>query len=302
MDEMPVVVGADGSDESLRAVEWAALEADRRRVPLRIVSAPAPLPRMRSPYLSEAAVANALRGMAARNLDLAVERAAEVTQGLVIETDLLSGPAAVAVADCGHGASTLVLGARGSGRPGAMMLGSVSQHGVAHAPCPVVVVPDEALAVQHEIAVGIRDLQDGQGALAFAFEEAELRGAGLLAVHVVRRIPPKPAEGVPAYDPELASAAISRRQMEDMLAAWREKYPTVKVTADVAPARPAQVLASLSARADLLVIGKRTAPDPVIGSIRNAVLIHARGPVAIVPAEVQVTAGVPPVRDLLPSA
>ncbi len=34
----PIVVGADGSEESLRAVEWAAIEAARRMVPLRIVS------------------------------------------------------------------------------------------------------------------------------------------------------------------------------------------------------------------------------------------------------------------------
>jgi nucleotide-binding universal stress UspA family protein len=30
---MPVVVGVDGSEESLRAVEWAALEAQRHRAP-----------------------------------------------------------------------------------------------------------------------------------------------------------------------------------------------------------------------------------------------------------------------------
>ena len=34
----PVVAGVDGSEESLRAVEWAALEARRHRAPLRIVS------------------------------------------------------------------------------------------------------------------------------------------------------------------------------------------------------------------------------------------------------------------------
>lgn len=40
MAMMPVVVGVDGSAESLRAVEWAALEARRHRAPLRIVAAP----------------------------------------------------------------------------------------------------------------------------------------------------------------------------------------------------------------------------------------------------------------------
>ena len=41
MATKPVTVGVDGSEESLRAVEWAALEARRHASPLRIVSAPA---------------------------------------------------------------------------------------------------------------------------------------------------------------------------------------------------------------------------------------------------------------------
>jgi len=36
---MPVVVGVGGSEESLRAVEWAALEAQRHRAPVAIVPA-----------------------------------------------------------------------------------------------------------------------------------------------------------------------------------------------------------------------------------------------------------------------
>ena len=77
--------------------------------------------------------------------------------------------------------------------------------------------------------------------------------------------------------------AAAKEQLEDMLSAWREKYPAVKVFPDVVHAHPAQVLASLSARADLVVIGGHTASGPVFGSIQNGVLIHAHGPVAIVP-------------------
>jgi hypothetical protein len=48
MATKPVTIGVDGSEESLRAVEWAALEARRHASPLRIVSAPAELPRLRA--------------------------------------------------------------------------------------------------------------------------------------------------------------------------------------------------------------------------------------------------------------
>jgi len=283
MSRMPVAVGVDGSEQSLHAAEWAAWEAVRREVPLRIVSALAPPPPMRSPHVSEAAMANALRGIAARNLALAVERVGEVAHGLSVETDIVSGPPAIALAGCGQGASVLVLGARGSGGFGAMMLGSVTRHGAAHAPCPVVVVREDTTAVQREVAVGIRDPQEAQGALAFAFEEAALRKADLLVVHAWHLIPPAVmARAGQAYDPEMVSgAALS--QLKDMLAAWQDKYPAVKTFPEVVNGHPAQVLASLSARADLLVIGKHAHPGYAIGSIQSAVLNHAHGPVAIVP-------------------
>ena len=67
MATKPVVVGVDGSEESLRAVEWAAMEAKRHSLPLRIVSAPAMVPRMHAYHASPAAVASALRAPRRRN-------------------------------------------------------------------------------------------------------------------------------------------------------------------------------------------------------------------------------------------
>ena len=113
MATKPVIVGVDGSEESLRAVEWAALEARRRGSPLRMVSAPAAMPRMHAYHASPAEIAAALRGISARALAAAITR---------VEGDpgpgpaggyrpAGSGPAAVAVADCGSDASMLVVGA-----------------------------------------------------------------------------------------------------------------------------------------------------------------------------------------------
>jgi nucleotide-binding universal stress UspA family protein len=268
-----VIVGVDGSEESLRAVEWAALEARRHGSSLRIVSAPAELPRMHAYQASPAEIAAALRGISARTLDAAVIRSEEVAPGLPIETGLLSGPAAVAVADCGSGASMLVVGARGAGGFAAMMLGSVSRYVAAWTPCPVVVVREETTAVHREIAVGIRDPEDGTGTLAFAFEEAALRGADLVAVHTWYWLPAAPSAAGPAAalrppDPGQISAEAGRHQ-------------------DVIRGHPARVLASYSARADLVVIGRRghtARPGPGIGSIQHAVLDHAHGPVAVVPS------------------
>jgi hypothetical protein len=82
MTTKPVVVGVDGSEESLQAVEWAALEARRHSSPLHIVSAPASVPRIHAYNASPTTIPNALRGISARALDAAITRCEEVAPGL----------------------------------------------------------------------------------------------------------------------------------------------------------------------------------------------------------------------------
>jgi len=97
MTTKPVIVGVDGSEQSLLAVEWAALEARRHFLPLRIMSAPAAVPRTHAYHASPAEIAAALRGISARALAAAITRAEEVAPGLPVDTGLLrdSSPATV---------------------------------------------------------------------------------------------------------------------------------------------------------------------------------------------------------------
>lgn len=291
MATKPVVVGVDGSEESFQAVEWAAMEAKRHGSPLRIVSAPAAMPRVRAYHATESTVAIALRGVSARALDAGVARSEEVAPGLSVTTGLLSGAPALAVAESGSTAAMLVVGARGVGGLAGMVLGSVSRYAAAYAPCPVVVVRQESMAVHREIAVGIRDPQDTTDTLRFAFEEAALRGADLTAVHAWFWFPSQlraPGDGGDAElrraDPQQISAQATS-QLTAALHEWRDKYPDVRVRQDVVHGHPGRVLASYSARADLVVLGRHGSSRGVghgIGSIRHAVLNHAHGPVAIV--------------------
>ena len=89
MGTRPVVVGVDGSEVSLLAVEWAAMEAGRRSCPLRIVSAPAAMPRIRAYHANPETVATALRGISARALEAALARSEEVAPGLRVTTGML---------------------------------------------------------------------------------------------------------------------------------------------------------------------------------------------------------------------
>src|SRR6516225_1083471 len=242
----PVVVGVDGSEESLLAAEWAALEARRHGLPLRIVSTPALVPHVQAYQLSPA-VTDALRAAATRALRTAVARAEEVAPGLTITTDLLSGPPAPAVAGSGSDAAMLVVGARGAGGFAAMLLGSVGRYAAARARCPVIVVRQASMAVHHEIVVGIRDPQDIGEALTFAFEEATARHADLMAVHAWHWFPSalRSPAGQDALDAPFHPEQISDEAIRSLSAAvgrWREKYPGVRVRHDVIRGHPARVL------------------------------------------------------------
>jgi nucleotide-binding universal stress UspA family protein len=291
MATKPVVVGVDGSEESLLAVEWAALEAKRHGAPLRIVSVPAMPPRMRAYDAVPQTVASALRGVSCHALGEALAHSREVASGLRADADLLTGPPALAVTGSGTGALMLVVGARGAGGFAAMILGSVSRYAAFHASCPAVVVRENTSAVHREIAVGIRDPADVDVPLGFAFEEAARRGATLVAVHSWYWFPSalgasvaREMTGHPAELDEIAADAT--RSLTESLGVWREKYPAVPVRVDVLRGHPAKVLASYSAQTDLVVIGRHegACAGPAVGAIQHAVLNHARGPVAIVPA------------------
>jgi nucleotide-binding universal stress UspA family protein len=300
MTTRPVVVGVDGSEESLRAVEWAAREAHRHGAPLRLVSAPAMPPRMLASDPAPQGVTKVLGSMPRRALAEAITRAGEVAPDLLIDTDLLTGPPALMVTGSGSGALMLVVGARGAGGFAAMLLGSVSRYVAMHASCPVVVVREETGAVHREVVVGIRDPHDATATLPFAFDEAARRGATLVAVHAWHWSPVPPGEpgtgaGAGAGAGETVahpanhgkvSAAVSRN-LAETLRAWREKYQDVPVREDIVRGHPARVLASYTARADLVVIGRHGGHDtgPAIGAVPHAVLNHAHGPVAVVPAK-----------------
>ena len=293
MATSPVVVGVDGSEESLRAVEWAARQADRHGAPLRIVSAPAMPPRMWASAPAPYGVSKVLGDVPRRALGEAIARAREVAPDLLlVDADLLTGPPALAVTGSGSGALLLVVGARGAGGFAAMLLGSVSRYAAMHAACPVVVVREETGAVHREVVVGVRDPHDATATLPFAFEEAALRGATLVAVHAWYWSPgpfgDPGARSTTAHpaDPGKLSADVTRN-LAETLRVWREKYPDVTVREDVVHGHPARVLASYTARADLVVIGRHGGHDtgPAIGAVQHGVLNHAHGPVAIVPAK-----------------
>ncbi|HLN70935.1 MAG TPA: universal stress protein [Streptosporangiaceae bacterium] len=286
MSAKPIVAATDGSEDSLRAVDWAAREAVLRGAPLRIVAAAALLPRMIGGHAMSDfdTVADNIRTHRDQALAAGTERAAKAAPGLLVDADRLDGSPAHAVTEAGSGALMLVVGSRGVGAFAAMILGSVSRYAATHAACPVVVVREETGAAHRQIGVGVGDLEHSRALLDYAFEEAVLRNASVVALHSwhtpqfdisrAGQAPAGPAADV--FQTEIA------RELEGFLDGWRDKFPGVPVSQDLVHGHPGRALAGLSARADLVVLGRHPAHHGP-GTVIHAVLNHAHGPVVTVP-------------------
>ncbi|GAA3507612.1 nucleotide-binding universal stress UspA family protein [Streptosporangium album] len=278
----PIVVAVDGSADADRAVKWAADDAFRRRLPLRIVHVvergPYDIHRFSTPEWPGTVVMNGTKVLAE-----AEQTARRCQPSIEVSTELIEGSMTRTLCGQDADAAAIVLGSRGLGGFAGALLGSVSTHVAGHAHGPVVVVRPGDEEVHREIVVGVDDSPQCEPALAYAFEQARLRGCMLRAVHAWQ-LP------VHAFAPEISYDMDEIRQaqhrvVQERLAAWREKFPEVEVVEDVQGVHPVQALTDASTRADLVVVGSRgmgAIGSVVLGSVSRGVLHHAHGPVAVV--------------------
>jgi nucleotide-binding universal stress UspA family protein len=287
----PITVGVDGSPESQAATAWAAREAVRRSLPLRLVHVGEVLPEtLLLAAEDESAPIQWAHGLLADTEQEVSER----HPGLSVTTDVLdvSSPAESLIATAAD-AEALVLGSRGHGRIVGFLLGSVGQQVIAGAKSPVVLVrageEASAEAAGRDIVVGQEgDAEDSADALEFAFATAAARGAGVKAVRAWS-LPPvfaySPAS-LQLLDDSGGIEQYEKKALREALAPVRERHPGVPVTEHVEIGSAGQVLLAAADRAQLLVVGRRarrTAVGARIGSVASAVLHHAPCPVAVVP-------------------
>ncbi|TWD25328.1 nucleotide-binding universal stress UspA family protein [Streptomyces sp. T12] len=140
----PVVVGVDGSGANAAAVDFAFREADLRDTPLVAVHAwtawNAALPAPQDPAEPYANPPGALAEEERRLLAEALAGHRERYPGVVVEQRVVHGPTREALIEAGRTARLTVVGARGRGGFTGLLLGSVSQALLHHAPSPVAVV------------------------------------------------------------------------------------------------------------------------------------------------------------------
>lgn len=284
-----IVVGLDGSPESLAAADWAAREAQRRGLPLRLVHAwiwqPHDVPVSESVETQKQWALTTLRN--------AKDELASRYPELPIDTGQVSDLAVPVLLDQAEEAEMLVLGSRGHSAIAGFLLGSVGQQVLAQAKSPVVMVrAHERTASESdraEVVVALQDLgESAETLLEFAFAAAAARGTTLRAVHAWQ-MPPvygyNPA-ALHISDEDGGMEARVTRDLDELLKPWREKYPQVPVVQTLDLASASAVVLQATGTAGLVVVGRKV-HRPVlgmrIGPVTHAVLHHTAAPVAVIP-------------------
>jgi len=201
----------------------------------------------------------------------------------------VADPAAMLVA-ASASAALVVLTESGLGHGGDVLLGGTTHKVVAHAHCPVMVVPRRGDSSDRgPVVVGVDIAEHSVPALAWAFAEASARGARLVAVHACWwEEPSLLLDGPPEDEPAWADIVDAQGlELSEMLAGWREKYPDVEVEPTVVHEHPAMALEDWSLRSPLLVVGSRGRggfAGLLLGSVSGHAVHHAHCPVVVVPS------------------
>ncbi|SDS37191.1 Nucleotide-binding universal stress protein, UspA family [Friedmanniella luteola] len=138
-----IIVGVDGSDQSKAALDWAYGEAAHHGARLTVVTIwSPPALTMSPPYgaLPTEGYEDQPRTDALALLDRFTAELGARTPAVEVRTSIEEGHPAKVLIERSREADLLVVGSRGHGGFSGMLLGSVSQHLVAHADCPVVVI------------------------------------------------------------------------------------------------------------------------------------------------------------------
>ncbi|MFI9202363.1 universal stress protein [Streptomyces sp. NPDC053048] len=288
MEQAPVTVGLDGSPESLAAAHWAAAEADRRGLGLRLLHAwilyvpqpPGVPPDKDRDYWAKRIVHAAHTEVSAR------------FPALTVTEDLVAAEPDAALLRAAEESAMVVLGSRGLDRLQSFFLGDVGLHVAGRAERPVVLVRAgmraEHPSPAHEggVVLGLGLRRPAHDLLDFAFGAAAARGVPLRVLH--GRPLPVQAYAPWGVDPDVAKEITEHAELEvrETLRPWRERYPDVTVIDAVGLESPARTVVRAAEGADLLVVGRRRhrpALVPKLSSVAQACVHHAPCPVALVP-------------------
>jgi nucleotide-binding universal stress UspA family protein len=270
-----IIVGVDDSAEAEAAAKWAVQEADLRKDDVLLVHA------YEVPLLpSSSRVAAIAQGRQERQalLDRVASTLAVPPRMHLDRRIEVDSPESL-LPRLSEKAELTVLGQDHRALSGHMPLGHTASTVASMSRHPVVAVPRGWTAPagdRRPIAVAIDGLHSSSSSLGFAFTEASFRHAPVLVVH-----------SAPLSELTVGEQG-TRLNLAEILAGWKADYPDIDVETFLLAGPPRDTVASVSADAQLLVVGvpyRGREFTRWIRSVARAVLERATCPVAVVPQQ-----------------
>jgi nucleotide-binding universal stress UspA family protein len=278
------VAAVDGTEEGYAAVSFAAKEAARLGLELRLAHVmPAYLPV--GPLLM--GTDHGLGGYASETLASAARVAAEAEPHVEISTHVLMGSRVSEIVDLAENAQFVVVGRRRSSALDRAWSGGTLDGIVSRASCPVYVVPDLDLVDgrRPRVVIGYKSAAHSAELFKAGFRAAEELGGDIEVVHAW-----KLSSGYDDLIARRVSEATSNRELKaairELLAPWQEAFINVPVRIRVVHEYPARALVEASRGADRLVLVKPLHGRLLhhLGRTARAVLRFSQCPVEVVPA------------------
>ncbi|MET8507228.1 universal stress protein [Streptomyces sp. NPDC004787] len=276
-----IAIGIDPVKNWHLALAWAVDEAHLRGVGLRLVVAVPP--QHDTQHVDDTPRRLAQRQAGTEALRTALAWAHARQPAVKADSSLLDGFPAAVLAGLSQEAGMVVLGSRHLSRTEEFLsAGSLVVPVTAKAHCPVVVVGDAEHVTQETpyLVVGVDGSESSRAALAWAFEEADLRRCALRAIAVWQ----PPVFSLHSGDTLFHA---ERRLLSETTAGWAEKYPDVRLTHEVSIGSPVETLANAAEHALAVVVGRRGRGGYTgmrVGSVVHGLLHRAHCPVITVPA------------------
>ena len=280
----PITVAVDGSEHNRSAVAWASFEARATGRELVLLTA----------------IDDHLTALPYFTISNQDERALDMLSGVrnsirhlvddgSVHTEAVVGAPAAVLVERAALAHLMVVGRRGLGSFGRMIVGSTSIAVAGRAAAPTVIVPDswrQEDQVGAAIVVGVNPYRPEHALLQTAFARARRTGSPLTAVHGW--------EAPTAYAADQASTAgpvtgweEASNEFDRVLDDWRSRFPQVELVTVHAHSHPAMaVLEAAAGTAQLVILGRHTRgrlSGFAFGSVTRAVLHYADCPVMVVP-------------------
>lgn len=290
-----IVVGFNRPESSTAALRWAAHEAARRGIGVKVVHAGYYFmdPALESkPEISPEVLeqAGGLSEDIRRSTVEALKIVSAAEPGIAVSTVMRRVAPAKCLIELSESASMLVLGSHGESSVTGAVLGSISQTVAAHAHCPVIIVEETAEdrpVTRETVVVGIHSGDAGLAALRFACEEAVSRNATLTAVRAWGGT--EWAASRVGYEGTILTEwrHLESQTLDSCVDKVHAQYPGLRVIKKISM-EPIQTALMREARgAHLLVIGCHRREDhwlSRLGPIASWLLHHSPCPLAVVGA------------------